>query len=90
MTDNVISLVRNEDGTKLERSQDQESLMAEALAAIDSLRDAVINGRIKAFAAVGVAADHTTLAWLGKTASTTTLELMGAAAFLSTWLNNNQ
>ena len=53
---------------------------SQALAVIDSLREAVISGQIKAFACVGTAKDHSTSEWMACTAPTTRLEVIGAMA----------
>lgn len=76
-TNKVITLVRQGDAA-LSRLGDEEVLLKEALASLDSLREALLAGRIKAFFAVGLTPDHTTLGWSGKRASTTLLEMYGA------------
>lgn len=50
------------------------------LEVIDNLREAVASGRVVAFAAVGIEADHTTAMWLSSTNKTkiTRLTLIGA------------
>lgn len=53
---------------------------AQALAVVDSLRDAIASGQIKAFACVGISKDHSTSEWMACTASTTRLEMIGAMA----------
>ncbi|AKJ28836.1 hypothetical protein [Caldimonas brevitalea] len=50
----------------------------EALAVLESLRDAVERGEIKAFACVGLASDHSTRMWSATVTKTTRLELIGA------------
>ncbi len=73
----VIKLVAGEEG-RLQRSESEEALLNTALHNLDLMREDLIAGRIKAFAAVGIATDHSTFMWSGKTASTTNLELKGA------------
>ena len=75
----VISLVTNEDG-RLERSPEDAALLEVALECLDSLREALVSGEIKAFIAVGIAPSHSTYTWVGKSKPTTTLELLGAWA----------
>lgn len=73
MTDKVIQLVP-------QAAQTPE--IATVLASLDDLRDAVLTGKIKAFAAVGLAADHTTFMWSSFTQPTTRLEILGAISTL--------
>ena len=79
-TDNIVSLGRNADGAVSPR--DDAEQMRAALASIDSLREALLSGRIKAFIAVGVAHSHDTFAWSGKRSGFTILEAQGAWAAL--------
>ena len=53
---------------------------SQALAIIDSLREAVESCQIKAFACVGISKDHCTSEWMASTAPTTRLEMIGAMA----------
>jgi hypothetical protein len=76
--DKVVRLVRVGDADKLSVMPAENELLAQALENLDSLRDALVQGRIKAFFAVGIAADHSTFSWSGKCAPTTILEFRGA------------
>lgn len=54
----------------------------EALEVIDTLREAISTGKIKAFIAVGISDAHDTLAWSAAVKKTTRLEMMGAILHL--------
>ena len=54
--------------------------MAEALAIIEDLKQAVLNGTVKAVVAVGITPDHGILKWTTSTSHTSRLEIMGAVA----------
>lgn len=62
--------------------------VAGALEVLDSLREAVKSGDIKAFACVGISRDHETLAWLSSTTRTTRLEFYGGISWLLNGLMN--
>lgn len=79
-TDNVITLRRGDDGAP--RAADDAEQLRSALATLDTLREAIESGRIKAFIAVGVSHNHDTFAWSGKRAGFTILEAQGAWAAL--------
>jgi len=74
----VTHLVRRNDAGALEVAAEREAMLRDALENLDSLRAALLGGRVKAFFAVGLSADHSTFAWSGKTQPTTVLELRGA------------
>ena len=50
----------------------------EALQVVDDLREAIANGSIKAFVAVGITDDHVLHGFSASTKKTTRLEMMGA------------
>lgn len=74
----VTHLVRANDGATLVREAREAELLASALDSIDNLRAAMADGKVKAFFAVGLAADHRTYGWSGKRSPTTLLEMNGA------------
>lgn len=76
MTDKIVRLIN--DGAGLRQSPEEADLLAVALSNLDNLRESLVSGRIKAFFAVGIAPDHSTFAWSGKSKSTTVLEFHGA------------
>lgn len=78
-TSKVVHLVRaGPDGDNtLSASKSDQELLDRALKNLDSMREALISGKIKAFFAVGLAHDHSTYAWSGKRSPTTVLELWG-------------
>lgn len=51
---------------------------ADALRVVESLRECIERGEIKAFVAVGVDRDHGTRMWCASTGKTTHLEILGA------------
>jgi hypothetical protein len=55
----------------------------DALDVIDDLRQAIVEGRIVAFAGVGISAEDETTAWVTRTQSFTRLRMMGALATLT-------
>lgn len=59
---------------------------SDALEVLDDLRAKIESGEIKAFAAVGIAQDHTTYRWQSTTKPTTKLEILGAAVHLLSYL----
>lgn len=61
--------------------------LARTLEVLDILRADLESGRLKAFAAVGIASDHTTFRYQAFAAHTTRLELLGAC---QTLLHANQ
>jgi hypothetical protein len=74
----VTHLVRRNDAGALEVAAQREQQLKDALEVLESLRVALLDGRIKAFFAVGLAADHRTFGWCGKAQPTTLLEMHGA------------
>ena len=50
----------------------------EALQVVDDLREAIANGKIKAFVAIGINDDHELYGYCASTKKTTRLEMMGA------------
>jgi hypothetical protein len=78
MTSEVITLVRGGPQCKLQAEEDHAELVERALVNLESMRQALLSGQIKAFFAVGISKDHTTWSWSGKSSPTTVLELHGA------------
>lgn len=56
--------------------------VANALGVLDDLREAVIAGRVVAFAAVGIEPDDTTRMWSSCTADVSRLRVMGAMSHM--------
>lgn len=64
--------------------------MQRSLEAVDDLKQALLTGKIKAFACVGIADDHVTFMWSGTSRHTTHLEMGGAIASLLHTANNGE
>lgn len=61
----------------------QHARVHKALGVIDDLRQAVLDGRVVAFAAVGIEPDDTTRMWSSCTADVSRLRVMGAMSHMS-------
>lgn len=75
---NVTHLVRGNAAAELAAAPEREAALRKALSSLDSMRAALLGGQIKCFVAVGIAPDHSTFAWSGKSHPTTNLEVEGA------------
>lgn len=60
----------------------QHARVHTALGVLDDLREAVIAGRVVAFAAVGIEADDATRMWASSTADVSRLRVMGAMSHM--------